>query len=354
MSVKHLFKRPKKKFILILLPLIILGVIFWPKPPKSIETQKVISGDIVESLSATGTIDSVSSVNLNFLAGGKLVYLGAKRGDIVEAGQVIASLDQRTTQKNLETALRNYALQRNAFEQTQDDHNDHTPQNAINDEMKRILENNQYDLDKATLSVELQQLAREQSVLTTPIGGVVTRSDVSTAGLNVGPTTTFSIADPMHLVFKIDVDEADIGKVRDGQSVEVSFDAYPDHPVDLNISYIDFSSHTSGNGATVYTVEAAMPDNDESKYRIGMHGDAEIFLARKSDVTTVSLASITDDSSVYIKTGNYYTKKKVITGIQSDIEVEVISGLKEGDEVALQPDEAAELVKPEKKKFLFF
>lgn len=355
MKLIHFAKRHKKRFLLILIPVIVLVVIFWPKSPKKIETHKVESGEIVESLTASGTVNSVSSVNLSFISGGKLVYLGAKKGDIVEAGQIIASLDQRSTQKNLETALRNYSLQRNTFEQTKDDQNDHTPQDALTDKMKRILENNQYDLEKATISVELQQLAKEQSILIAPISGILTRADAGTTGVNITATTTFSIADPINLVLEIDIDEADIGKIKIGQPVKVTFDTYPNDVLELTITEIDFASHQSSTGSTVYTVQAAMPPNEGTKYRMGMNGDAEIILAKKYDVLTVSLASITDDNAVYIKKDNWFVKKKVTTGLQSDTEIEIISGVEKGDEVALQPDEAAKHIKKEgQKRFLIF
>jgi RND family efflux transporter MFP subunit len=347
-------KRHKKRALVILIIIVILSFVFAPKKQIPIEAQKVGRQNIIESVTASGSIASETSVTLNFLAGGKLTYVGAKKGDFVEAGQTIAALDQRTIQKNLETALRNYSLQRNAFDQLADDQNDHTPQDALNDEMKRILESNQYDLDKAVISVELQQLAREQAFLVSPIKGVVTKADAKVAGVNVTATAGFTIDDPEHVIFMAEVDEADIGKVSVGMPVEVVLESYPNDPITLTVTNIDFTSHTSSNGGNVFTVEAAFPDNLDHKYRIGMKGDAEIILSRKQSVLTVPLASIFDESYVYIKKGETYEKRKISLGAQSDIDVEVSAGIAEGNEVVLLPDEVDKFLKKNKKKYILF
>lgn len=332
-------KSHKKASIAAAVVFLLLIVIFRPKAPKAIATQKVTEGDIKETVSASGNVSSQTSVDLTFPAGGKLVYLGVQKGDQVSAGQTIASLDTRTVEKNLQTALANYSEQRNTFDQTIDNNNDHTPENALNDDMKRILENNQYDLNKAIYSVELQDLAKQQSYLTTPINGTVVRADVTTAGVNIGPTTTFTIADPDNLIFKVDVDEADIGKIHLGEPIAITLDAFPDQSINASVNYIDFASHATSTGGTAYTVQAALPLNTDDAYRIGMNGDAEITITQRHNVLVIPLSALIDDNHVFVKTGKTFAKRVVKTGIQSDIDVEVTDGLKAGDEVALQPDD---------------
>ncbi|HVZ58531.1 MAG TPA: efflux RND transporter periplasmic adaptor subunit, partial [Patescibacteria group bacterium] len=301
-------------------------------------TQTVEPHDITQTVSASGTVDSLSSVNLNFLAGGKLAYLGVKEGDTVNKGEVIATLDQRTAKVNLENALIDYSKERNTFDQTIEDNNGHTPSNALTDAMKRILEDNQYDLDKAVNSVELDSLAQEQSTLTTPIAGIVTRADVETAGVNVGATTTFTVADPNSLVFKEDVDESDIGQVHVGQAMSISLDAYPDKTIRTTVKSIDFASHTTSTGGTAYTVEGDLPVSGQL-YRIGMNGDGDIIVASALHTLTIPLSSLIDETHVYVKTGQTFLRKTVKLGIQSDTDAQVLSGLSPGDKVALTPDD---------------
>jgi RND family efflux transporter MFP subunit len=344
----------KKLTLFLLITIGILAAIFWPRSPKPLDTQTVKQTTITETVSTTGKIMAEKAVDLSFLAAGKLVYLGVKKGDTVKKWQTIATIDQRTLQKNLETKLRDYSLQRNSFDQTKDDYQNRTPEQALNDKMKRILQDNQYDLEKAVLSVELQDLAKEQSVLISPIDGIVTRADVSSAGVNIAATTTFSIADPQTTIFSIDIDEADVSKIKEGQEVNVTLDAYPDKQLPLTISSIDFQSHTSDNGGNVYTTKAALPQNQGIIYRLGMSGDAEIIVAEKTNALVISLASLTDDGSIYVKKDGTYEKRKIKTGIQSDTEIEVTDGLQAGEIVSLEPDNAAKLLQSPKKQFFFF
>lgn len=348
------FNKRKKIFIPLFLILVIIGIVLAASPSQAqqVETADARRQDLTQSLSATGSIDSTRSVDLSFIAGGKLVYLGVQKGDSVAEGEVIARLDQRTAQKNLETTLRTYSVQRNTFEQTKDDKKEEIIDSVSKStEIQRILQNNQYDLEKAVLSVELQALAKEQSVLTTPISGIVTRADVKSAGVNVGPTTTFTIADPAGLVFKMDVDEADIGKVVEGLPVKVILDAFPDQTLNLNVEYIDFATHTTSTGGNAYTVQASLPPMTGMNYRLGMSGDAEIILQEKTNVLTIPTASIVDDEYVYVKKDNAFEKRRVALGLVSDIDAQVINGLREGEKVALDPAEA-EKIKP--KRFILF
>lgn len=339
-KLKNLFKFlwSHKKISIALIFFISLIIYFLiPKNKKEIETIKVKKNNILQTISASGAIDSETTVNLSFNTGGKLTYLGAKKGDQVTKYQTIAVLDQRSIRENLQNALEDYAKQRNSYEETMEKNQNRTPEGALNSQMRRILENNQNDLDKAVNSVELQNLVLEQSVIVSPIDGIVTRSDVEVAGVNISPTTVFTIADPLNLVFNTDVDEADIGKVFPGQVINVTLDAFPNRVIPLTVSEIDFISHLSDSGATVYTVKAYLPAM--GNYRIGMNGDAELIVERRNNILVIPLSSLIDEKHVYVKSLNKYEKKRITTGIQSDTEIEVVRGLKEGDEVALIPED---------------
>ena len=336
-AIRFIFAH-KKIVIILLVVVIAIGVYVSTRPSsvQQVETQTVKRQNLTQTLSVTGSIDSTNTVNLTFLAGGKLVYLGAKLGDHVKAGQTIAILDERTVQKNLEAALKDYSIQRNTFDQTKVDNKD-TP---LTDTVQRVLANNQFNLDKAVISVELEDLAKQNSVLTTPISGIVTRADVDTAGVNVSATTTFTVTDPNSLVFKMEVDEADIGSVKVGQPIIVTLDAYPNDTLHLRVDSIDFTSHSTSSGGTAYYVKAHVMPGETDTYRIGLNGDADITLQKVSNVMTVPIASIINDTYVYVKKGNKFIKTKLKLGLANDTDQEVISGLQVGDKVALDPTQA--------------
>lgn len=334
----YLYRNKKVTFIIILL-IAVAGYLIIPKGNTKIDTVHPKYGKITQSISASGVTESANFVDLSFITGGRLAYVGVKKNDQVQAGQTIAALDQRTLLKNMNNALQDFSKQRNIFENTKEDNKN----KVLDDELRRILENNQYDLNKALNSVELQQLAIDQSVLISPISGVVTRADSEVAGINITAQNVYTIADPVHLNFNVDVDESDIGKVVLNQPVSVTLDSYPDSPLKLNVSAIDFTSHKSETGGTVYTVKAQLPENTDNKYRIGMNGDAEIVLAQKQKALLIPISSITDETSVYVKNDNKYEKRKISLGLQSETEAEVLSGVTTDDEIVLVPDDVTKL-----------
>lgn len=337
MKILKAIKKHKKLTVFVFVLLLALFIIFRPRQDKPLAVQEVKRGDVVVSVSTNGTVAAKRSVNLSFQISGKLSYLGVKKGDFVYENQAIAALDQRTAQKNLEVALKNYSEQRNTFEQIQDNYQDRAPDQALNDAMKRVLQNNQYDLDKAVLSVELQDLVKEQSVLTTPISGIVTRADIVLAGAYVSSSTIFAVSDPTSMVFDMEVDEADIGKVAQGQIAKVILDAYQDKVFSLPVSYIDFASHITSTSSTAYTVEVNLPNDTNFKFRMGMSGEGEIIIEQVKDTIYIPSSSIFDKNYVYIKTKKELRKKEIVTGLQNDTQTQVIRGLSVGDMVVIEP-----------------
>lgn len=327
------------KIISIAALIILIVILFVLKPGRQIPiaTEKVKRENISQTISITGSIESNNIVNLSFRVSGKLVYLGAKKGDYVYANQTIGAMDEATVQKNLEIALIDYSKQRLTFDQTLEKNQNRKPEEALSNDMKRILENNQFDLDRAIKSVELSDLAKQDSVLTTPISGIITRADTEASGVNVSPTSTFTVTDLSSLNFKMDVDQADIGKVREGQKVKVTLDAYPDETLNLTIDKIDFASHTTSTGETAFTVFANLTNNPNNKYRVGINGNAEIITDEKKDVLTIPVSAISEDNKVFVKTKRGFEEKRIKTGLQNDTRTQVISGLSQNDEVAIEP-----------------
>lgn len=326
----------RKKWLTIPATIVFFIILFiiWPKPSKPIPEVTVGYSDLTVSLSVTGTAVAKSQANLTFPIGGTINWIGVKKGDFVQKFQTIATLDQRTVLKNLQTALLTYGDQRNTFDQTIES-NQNSP---LTSPLQRVLASNQNDLNKAVVSVELQDLARQQSILFTPIAGIVTRMDTqvpnTTATLG---TTTFTVTDPNSMVFDADVDQADIGKVQTGLPVQITFDAYPSDTLTESVSNIDFVSHTTGSNGTAYTVETTLPDNSSYRYRVGMSANAEIILDKQSHVLTIPLSSLVDNSYVYIKQGSTYKKQKVTLGLENDTDAQVTSGLSQGDIIAADP-----------------
>lgn len=319
----------------------ILGFFFWRSAsgraaPAAIQTAQVMRRDFEKVVSSSGKTAADRSVELKFQTSGRLAWVNVKEGDRVSAYQAIAGMDAREVQKSLEKALVDYSIQRNAFEDTRKyDTQANTPKDALNERMRHLLEENQWDLTKAVLDVELKHLAVEFSMLVTPIAGIVTNIDAPVAGVNITPATaTFTVVDPDSLVFEAKVDETDVGRLTVGQAASIALDAFPQATFSGKISYVSYTSETSAGGATVFPVKILF--DEPQKLRIGLNGDVTIRVEHETNVLTVPSEAIREDESgsyVYLKTGKGYDKRPVKVGSQNDNEAVITEGLSVGDYV---------------------
>ncbi|MCX6794100.1 MAG: biotin/lipoyl-binding protein, partial [Candidatus Gottesmanbacteria bacterium] len=171
----------KKRLIIggIIIAVLLISVGLWRTSAKKsvnggIQTAKVIRKVFVKNVTSSGKKTKADkSAELKFQTSGKLTWVNVKEGDTVAAYQAIAGLDVREVQKNLDKALRDYSSERNDFEETWrvTYKGVQNPNTALTDTAKRILQKNQWDLDKAVLDVELKHLAVEYATLVTPIAG---------------------------------------------------------------------------------------------------------------------------------------------------------------------------------------
>lgn len=304
---------------------------------QQIRTATVKRETFTKSVQSSGKTKANKSAELKFQTSGKLTWVGVAEGDTVAAFQAIAGLDVREVQKTLDKALRDYSSARNDFEEewrvtylgVQN------PDTALTDTAKRILQKNQWDLDKAVLDVELKNLAVEYATLVTPIAGIVAHIDTPVPGVNITPASAvFEIVDPSSLVFQANIDEVDIGSLSLGQTAGIALDAFPDATFSGKISYISYISETSAGGATVFPVKVAF--DEPQKLRIGLNGDVTIETNSTPDALVIPVEAIREQNAgkyVYKKTGKTYTLVQVETGEQNDSGIVITDGLSQGDEV---------------------
>jgi RND family efflux transporter MFP subunit len=328
---KNLIWGHKKISLVVLIVLVIIGIIFWPKGGKPILTETIKTQDVVKTVSVTGSIDAQTMVNLTFQTPETLSYVAVKLGDTVKQGQLIVSLDQAQLQATLRQAQQDFVAGKAASQQYYDNHTNATE--SDNEKVQRTA------IDAAQNKAYDQMLKVQHDIanssLYAPIAGIVTRMDAQTAGVNITPATVFTITDPNSLDFKMEVDETDVGQIQIGQSVNVSLDSFPKDILKLNVDSIDFVSHPTTSGGDAFYVKAKLPQNNS--YRIGINGNADIIIERKSNVLALQTSDIFNDSYVYVKHGNNFEKRKIELGLQNDTLAQVLSGLSEGDTVAIDP-----------------
>ena len=291
--------------------------------------------NLIKTLEVSGVIDAKEKASLRFLAGGKVTYLGAKEGDSVKKWQTIAQIDAASVAKSKEKYLNLYSKERLDWDQQLDDVKDRT----IDQEENRTVEKNQLDLENSVIDLEIAAITVANTVMSSPIDGILVQSPTNVSGIQLLATDSFLIVNPKTLIFRALVDEADISLIQTNQSTVISLDAYADENIDSFINYIAYQSTLSASG-TVFAVEMPIDQIDSlNKYRLGMNGDVEIIIEEKANVLTVPLIATRErDEKVYVdlRTGkNTYEERELVTGMETEEKIEVLSGLSEADEILL-------------------
>jgi len=309
---------------------------FGPKKISNVyELAVVTRQNIKKTVVASGKIKSQSQADLQFQTSGQLAWIIVKEGDSVKKWQAIAGLDQQELKKTLQKYLLDFSKERADFDE---DLKITYRDKALTDTISRILQKNQYDLDKAVLDVELQDLTLKYATLITPIDGIITHIDVPLAGVNITPATAvFTVADPDHLEFEAIIDEVDIGLISLGQAGRLVLDAYPDEPISLTVDSIDFNSSLDSSGSTVFLVKFRLENNSGQKLKLGMNGEITITVAEKTNVLAVPLSSILENgtTTVQLVKDNTLINQTVTIGITSDDLVEITSGLTENQTIVV-------------------
>ncbi len=323
----------KKKVLFVAIVVLLTASFFLYKSMgsnKDVKSTQVTKETIREELLLSGEVDADEKSRLTFQTSGRLSWVGIQEGDTVKKNQTLASLDTRDVQKNLEKQLNDYMKVRWDFEQTKDDN----PDKALySDEIKRIVEKSQFDLNNAVLDVEIQSLAKELSLLISPISGIVTRIDTPNAGVSVKITDTVEVVNPDTLYFRVNADQTEVTKIISGMNGNIMLDSYPDEKISGVVEDVSFVPDVNETG-TVYVVKVKLEsvNNSSLKYRIGMTGDITFLLQEKVDVVSIPAEFIkSDEKGSYVYVGKKKEKRYIKLGLEGDDFTEVTQGLNPGD-----------------------
>ncbi len=334
--MKSIILKHKKIILVILLCTVgFFGYRIWKNKntQATTETAVVKKQTLEETLTLSGDIEADEKVTLQFGTGGILSWVGIKEGDTVRKNQTLARLDTKQVRTQLEKYLNSYSKTRWDFEQLNDDYPDRA---IINDEVKRILEKSQFDLNNAVADVEIQNAAIRLSTMTTPIGGVVTRVSSPYAGVHISlpSLAEIDVINPDSFYFSATADQNEVIGLKEGQSGQLVLDAYPESTITGTIKQIGLLPK-AGETGTVYTVKILYPLSPDA-YRIGMTGDVTFITKRKENALAIPSKFLQSENGkyfVHVMTNGKREKKDVTIGMETDDAIEITSGLDEGTAV---------------------
>lgn len=278
-------------------------------------TAKIERGDIRVTISATGALSAISTVDVGSQISGQVTDVLADFNDRVTKGQVIARIDpstyeaqiaQGTAQVNnakasLATAqatLRNAELDYQRKSELARDklvaRSDADLARAARDQARAQLAGAQAQINQQVASTQTSRLNLQRTVIRAPVDGVVLTRTVEpgqTVAASLQSPVLFQIAEDLSkMEIVLAIDEADIGQVKSGQSVDFSVDSFPDRKFRGNVQQVRLSATNTSNVIT-YPVVVAV-DNADGVLLPGMTANAEIEVSHRDDVLRVSNAAL--------------------------------------------------------------
>ena len=320
---------------------------------KTYDTEKVVRMDLTKTVSATGTIQPRDSVEVSGKVTARIQDILVEENDHVVEGQVVAILDGKDYQAQLDQANFTLTNARQKLERTDKLY-------KIGAKSLQELQDAQYEYDRAKSAVDLAEDNVNQTVITAPMDGVVVGEPKTPGTMAVqgstNPTVIMRIADLSEKLVKAKVDETDIGSVAVGEFATFTVDAYPDkifRAEVIKISQTDTanswdtsssttSSNSSNNAVIYYYVTFSAPD-DENLLLPAMTARLDIVVGQVRDALCVPIDALkTDAKGSYVERitkdaqGKDVAEKVYITvGLYGEEFVEVTGGnLNPGDEVS--------------------
>ncbi|MBP3788696.1 MAG: efflux RND transporter periplasmic adaptor subunit [Prevotella sp.] len=330
------------------------------KQQTEFSTSKIVKGNIQTSITATGTIEPVTSVTVGTQVSGIVAHLYVDYNSVVKKGQVIAELDKTNLTSELNTARANLSSAQSTLNYEQANFNryqtlyDKGLVSAHDYENARLTYLKAKDqVTTATQSVEKAQTNLGYATITSPIDGVVLSKSVEegqTVAASFNTPELFTIAQDLTDMRVIaDIDEADIGGVREGQRVAFTVDAFPDDSFEGKVTQVRQQPTTESNVVT-YEVVISAPNND-LKMKPGLTANVTIYTLEKNDVLVApskalrfmpneallsegqKIEDVEAAQKVWTLDGNTFKAHKVETGTTNGILTEIVSGISEGTEV---------------------
>lgn len=317
--------------ILVVLGITVFGFRYFSNKSKNIkvETAKVARGNLKETFTISGEIDARKKATLRFQTSGKLAWIKATEGDTVMAGQALAGLDLIKLKATENTMFYKYKAADANAKQIEDSVKGHDADETFTQKNTRVTAQTARDI-----AYDNWMLARQDSTnatLYSPITGkIISVTDLATGSYISGSTSfAITIVDPESLYFLASADQSEIANITEGKPGTLILDAYSEASISGLVKQIAYAPRSEDTG-TSYNIFFSF-DQKENNYRLGMTGDLQFIKKQKNNSLYLPTKFIKNDGvKKYVLTNG---KNYIETGIETDTETEIVSGLNEGDVV---------------------
>ena len=356
-------KMKSKKWIIwisiILIVLVAVSIILSSRSGKKENgrrTVKVSRENIVDKALAVGSIEPVNEIDIKAKVSGVVGKIYANVGDYVTAGDPLLEVKPDPTPQELAQAKRDVEMadiELETLEKGLERDKQLMAKGLIAEQEFEIL-TQKYDEAKLRHQMALERLqliekgkvkiaeTRIETVVKAPLTGFILERNVN-LGDPVVPLTSYQpgtalmrMADMTDLIFKGTVDEIDVGKISENLSCELQVGAIPGKNIKGHVILISLKAKKEDN-TTVFPVEIKIDETNNAVLRAGYSANAHIIIARRDSVLSLPERVVTfrnDSAFVQIPRGEQSPEERYIkTGLSDAILIEVLEGLKEGEEV---------------------
>lgn len=296
-----------KRVVIVFILISVSAVYYWVSGEKKeskenqYKTRSIERGDIIQTISANGTLTPVVLVNVGTQVSGTVARLHADYNDHVEIGQKLAELDPALLRAQLQQSkanLLNAQVTLRIADSKLKRHQLLKEKEFISLEALQMIEQ-EMEVARAQLAISKAQVERDQtnlnySVIRSPISGVVIARDVDigqTVAANFQTPTLFQIAkDLRQMQINISVAEADIGQLHIGQVINFTVDAFQQRKFTGTVKQVRLNPTIQENVVTYNVV--AMVDNDDGTLLPGMTANINFVVKQKKDVLRVPNAAL--------------------------------------------------------------
>ena len=311
---------PRLVAAVVVLALLGAGAWYWQKrgaakDEGAFRTTPVERGSIRVAISSTGTLSAISTVTVGSQISGQVLEVLADFNDEVKQGQVLARIDPKTYETQIEQGNAQVASARASLEQAlaaqRNAQLDYTRKAEL--VRSQLVARGDVDLARAALDQASAQVAAaraqiaqqtaatqttrvnlDRTVIRSPVDGVVLTRSIEpgqTVAASLQAPELFTIAEDLsQMKIELAVDEADIGQVKPGQGVSFTVDAFPDRQFRGQVQQVRLAATTTNNVVT-YPVVVAV-DNSDGTLLPGLTVNAEIEVSRRDDVLKVANAAL--------------------------------------------------------------
>jgi HlyD family secretion protein len=357
-----MFKSKKKIFLWVILFIIIIVAAVVALSPKNEKaengrkTVKVTKANIVDKALAVGSIEPVNEIDIKSKVSGVVGKLYADVGDYVRAGDPLVEVKPDPTPLELAQAKRDVemaTIELTTLDKELVRQKELKAKGFVSLQDYEILER-QHDEAKLRHQMALERLdllekgkvrianTNIETVVKSPLTGYILEKNVN-LGDPVVPLTSYQpgtpimrMADMTDLIFKGTVDEIDVGKIEEGMPCELQVGAIPGEPIDGEVTLISLKAKKEDN-TTVFPVEIKILETKGAVLRAGYSANAHIIIAKRDSVLSIPERVVTfrnDSAFVRIPRGEEGSEERYIkTGLSDAIQIEVLEGLEEGEEV---------------------